>query len=216
MQILKGIIIIAIFFAGYFTHSVITKEQAVAATITKPSFSYNDTRTEANPKKAIISSGVPVQQKTTSFSDPTTENTKLAQSLPAKKELTPTDKDHHDTSDPSNSSPKPYDDMREKVDGTLRERYKDFAAAEHTDDWDVRTQSKITDFILSRPAATDIKIDSVHCNSNICEIRLEENKRFLLMATFAELLQESWLVNEATGQFSFNDKFGYMLLMRKE
>lgn len=88
--------------------------------------------------------------------------------------------------------PNPFDSLLKQTENPLGEKYKAYLANESSkqDDWDMQMQSKITDFILSRPAMVDIKINRINCRLNMCEIQLQEQKKFLLMATFAQLLQE--------------------------
>lgn len=209
--------IIVTFFAGYFAHLLTTEKIPATTSIDQTEFRYNDADKPAHQNNKLSFPEEKISNLAKDSSTVLDKNSTSSQNIADKEESTSLKPESQRETNLSHDKvlPKPFDDMLDKIDGSLRDKYKDYAASEPKDDWDTRMQSKITDFILSRPAATDIKIDSVNCNSNICEIRLEEEKRFLLMATFAELLQESWLINEATGQFNFNDKYGYMLLTRK-
>lgn len=116
--------------------------------------------------------------------------------------------------------PKPFDASLKKLHGPLKEKYKAFSDIDRTkiDIWDIHMQGQLTDFVLSRPSATDIKIDSIKCNANMCEMRLVEQKKFLLLALFGELMQQSWIVNKVTGTADIqpDNGYGYILLMRKD
>lgn len=115
--------------------------------------------------------------------------------------------------------PKPFNASFKKAHPTLKEKYKDFLDTDHhhKDDWDIRTQGLLTDFVLSRPLATDITIESISCNANMCEMRLFEQKKFLLLSLFGELMQQPWLSNQVNGNVDFNPDHSacYILLMRK-
>jgi hypothetical protein len=212
-----GTILLA-FLAGYFVHLFSTYKSSKPDIVSCESLivsssSYSSIQASV---QAEINYRVANSTEKSSTSTSIISSVKSASSTDAKQ--TAIKNDSIEVSDQNEKQlPKPFDELLKRMDSTLREKYEAYAAnaGNPKDDWDMRMQSKITDFILSRPAATDIKIDSINCNSNMCEIRLQEQKRFLLMATFAELLQESWVINTSTGQFNFSDNNGYMLLVRK-
>ncbi|MFO1389460.1 hypothetical protein [Cellvibrio sp.] len=115
--------------------------------------------------------------------------------------------------------PKPFNDSFKKAHQSLKEKYKDFLETnnQRKDDWDIRMQGLLTDFVMSRPLATDIKIESIRCNANMCEMRLFEQKKFLLLGLFGDLMQQPWVLDEVTGTVDFNADHSacYILMMRK-
>jgi len=116
--------------------------------------------------------------------------------------------------------PKPFNTSFKKAHPDLKTKYKDFIDPDkRPDDWDVRMQSLLRDFIMSRPMAADIIIDSLVCNANMCEVRLLENKKYLLLGLFGELMQQPWMTNQVNGTVDFNPDNSnacYILLMRKK
>ncbi len=115
--------------------------------------------------------------------------------------------------------PKPFSASYKKASPDLKARYKDFVdtSKHHPDDWDMRMQSLLRDFIMSRPMAADIVIDSLLCNANMCEVRLLENKKYLLLGLFGDLMQQPWIANQVKGTVDFNPDNSnacYILLMR--
>lgn len=116
--------------------------------------------------------------------------------------------------------PKPFNTSFKKAHPDLKTKYKDFVDPnKRPDDWDVRMQGLLRDFIMSRPMATDIIIDSLVCNANMCEVRLLENKKYLLLGLFGELMQQPWMTNQVNGTVDFNPDNSnacYILLMRKK
>lgn len=204
------------FLAGYFAHLFSIDNNAEATSDPHESFTSSSTPPSNpalvhTPTKNYWVAASSVQHSTQTSSQSSTHLAVRSAASSNKTSIAVSDQTAEKT------LPKPFDDLFTQMDEPLRDKYKAYADNEtnHKDDWDLRMQSQITDFILSRPAATDIKIELVNCNLNMCEIRLQEQKRFLLMATFAELLQEPWIINTSTGQFNFSDNNGYMLLMRK-
>ena len=224
-------IIIVTFFAGYFTHATIQGKTSAQKEKIEPTFKYDD---ENKSDSLIPATEFPQIAKT----EPTAKHAGKASSQDNKGKAAiekypsptddtilidaPTDGDNQNRKGYGDEKivaqmPAPFDQLLTKIEGPLREKFKDYADTDSNqkDDWDQRMQSQLSDFILSRPSATDIRIHLINCNFHMCEIRLEEQKRFLLLATFAELLQEPWIINTCTGEFNFFENNGYMLLMRK-
>lgn len=116
--------------------------------------------------------------------------------------------------------PKPFNTSFKKAHPDLKTKYKDFVDPnKRPDDWDIRMQGLLRDFIMSRPMATDIIIDALACNANMCEVRLLENKKYLLLGLFGELMQQPWMTNQVNGTVDFNPDNSnacYILLMRKK
>lgn len=114
--------------------------------------------------------------------------------------------------------PKPFNSSFKKAHPDLKTKYKDFVdPAKGTDDWDLRMQGLLRDFVMSRPMAADIVIESLQCRANMCEMRLLENKKFLLLGLFGELMQQPWIANQVKGTVDFNPDNSnacYILLMR--
>lgn len=116
--------------------------------------------------------------------------------------------------------PKPFSASFKKAHPDLKAKYKDFVdtSKNRPDDWDMRMQGLLRDFIMSRPMATDIIIESLLCNANMCEVRLLENKKYLLLGLFGDLMQQPWMINQVNGTVDFNPDNSnacYILLMRK-
>jgi hypothetical protein len=114
--------------------------------------------------------------------------------------------------------PKPFSTSFKKAHPDLKAKYKDFVDPnKRPDDWDIRMQGLLRDFIMSRPTAADINIESLICNASMCEVRLLENKKFLLLGLFGELMQQPWIANQVKGTVDFNPDNSnacYILLMR--
>lgn len=115
--------------------------------------------------------------------------------------------------------PKPFNASHKKASPDLKAKYKDFVdtSKNRPDDWDMRMQGLLRDFIMSRPMSTDIVIESLLCNANMCEVRLLENKKYLLLGLFGDLMQQPWIANQVKGTVDFNPDNSnacYILLMR--
>lgn len=88
--------------------------------------------------------------------------------------------------------PAPFNDSFKHTHGFLREKYKDFVANTQPNDWDVRMQNKITDFIFSSPYAKFLNVESLLCKSGLCEIRLFETKQGAFNMILSEMALQDW------------------------
>lgn len=89
--------------------------------------------------------------------------------------------------------PAPFNQSLKSRHGDLREKYKNFAAANQQLDWDKNMQNKLSDAILGNPYSKFVILDSLQCKVNLCEIRLYETKEGAWSLIMAEMrLQEWW------------------------
>lgn len=88
--------------------------------------------------------------------------------------------------------PAPFNKSLKSTHGELREKYKKFAETNTPNDWDINIQNKLTDFILSRPHAKFINLESVICKANFCEIRLFETKNGSWQFILSEMALQDW------------------------
>ncbi|MET0357711.1 MAG: hypothetical protein ABW044_13095 [Cellvibrio sp.] len=88
--------------------------------------------------------------------------------------------------------PPPFNTQLKSSHGGTREKYKDFVAASQPQNWDTNMQNKISDSILSSPYAKFIKMDSLLCKANMCEIRLYETKDNVWSLILAEMALQDW------------------------
>jgi len=53
-------------------------------------------------------------------------------------------------------------------------------------------QNKISDFMFSNPYAKFVNVESLICNSGLCEIRLFESKQGAFSAILTEMAMQDW------------------------
>ena len=176
-------IIIVTFFAGYFTHATVQGKTSAQKEKIEPTFKYVD---ENKSDSLIPATEFPQIAKT----EPTAKHAGKASSQDNKGKAAiekypsptddtilidaPTDGDNQNRKGYGDEKivtqmPAPFDQLLTKIEGPLREKFKDYADTDSNqkDDWDQRMQSQLTDFILSRPSATDIRIHLINVIS-IC------------------------------------------------
>jgi hypothetical protein len=88
--------------------------------------------------------------------------------------------------------PFPFNQKLKNHHGDLREKYKDFAAANQQSEWDKTMQNKLSDSISSNPYAKFLTIESLQCKMNLCEIRLYETKDGAWSLIMAEMRIQDW------------------------
>lgn len=88
--------------------------------------------------------------------------------------------------------PAPFNKSLKNNHGELREKYKEFAETSTSNDWDTNMQHKLTDFILSRPYAKFISVESLACKAGLCEIRLFESKNGAWQFILSEMALQDW------------------------
>lgn len=115
--------------------------------------------------------------------------------------------------------PAPFNDSFKHAHGFLREKYKDFVANTQPDDWDIRMQNKITDFIFSSPYAKFLNVESLLCKSGLCEIRLFETKQGTFSMILSEMaLQDWWDIGgyHASGNGTGDGRTAYHVLLPRK
>lgn len=119
--------------------------------------------------------------------------------------------------------PAPFNSQLKAMQGYLRDRYKEFAATEQMDDWDVKMRAQIEDAIYSNPYGKDLIIESLQCKIGICEIQLYEVKSGAWSFIHAEMgLQSWWDIGESSSSGFLTQRNGeslvayYVLMSRKK
>lgn len=111
--------------------------------------------------------------------------------------------------------PTPYNDVLKRMNGPIREKYKEFAGSNQQEDWDTNTQNRITDALLGHSYSKFIELESVTCKASLCEVRGRELKPQVINLIFAELqLQEWWHMGDSQLVTGMNNVF-YGLFMRR-
>jgi hypothetical protein len=88
--------------------------------------------------------------------------------------------------------PAPFNSQLKGMQGYLRDRYKEFAATEQRDDWDIKMRAQIEDAIYSNPYGKDLIIESLQCKAGMCELLLYEIKSGAWSFILAEMGLQSW------------------------
>ncbi len=76
--------------------------------------------------------------------------------------------------------------------GSMRQKYKAFAAASQQERWDMAMQENIYEFILRGQYAKFIKLDGLRCAANFCELRVYESKTGVWSLMLAEMALQPW------------------------
>lgn len=88
--------------------------------------------------------------------------------------------------------PAPFNESLKHHHGALREKFKEYANATTADDWSIKMQDKISDFILSNQYAKYINLEFVGCKTGLCELRLYENKSGTWSHILSEMALQDW------------------------
>lgn len=105
--------------------------------------------------------------------------------------------------------PAPFNESLKHHHGEVREKFKEYANASVPNDWDIRMQNKISDFVLSNPYAKNISVEFIGCKAELCELRLYENKKGVWSHIMSEMaLQDWWDIGgySASGNTANKDK----------
>jgi hypothetical protein len=111
--------------------------------------------------------------------------------------------------------PVPYNEILKRMNGPIREKYKEFAESNQQEDWDRNTQNRITDALLGHSYSKFIELESVTCKASLCEVRGRELKPQVINLIFAELQLQEWWDMGASHLTTGMDKVFYGLLMRR-
>lgn len=118
--------------------------------------------------------------------------------------------------------PAPFNQQLKGIQGLFREKYKDFANAEQSDDWDVLMRGRIEDAIYSNPYGKMLTIESLVCKSGICEVRLYETKYGAWNLVLAEMQLQTWWEFDSKHSSGFSTQLNgvdvighYVLIDRK-
>lgn len=118
--------------------------------------------------------------------------------------------------------PAPFNDQLKGMQGYFRDKYKEFAAAEQGDDWDIKMKAYIEDSIYSNPYGKDLIVESLVCKIGICEMLLYETKKGAWSFIHAEMgLQSWWDIGESSSSGFSTQRDGknitahYVLMSRK-
>lgn len=88
--------------------------------------------------------------------------------------------------------PAPFNNQLKGIQGYLRDKYKEFAATEQADEWDIKMKGHIEDSIYSNPYGKNIIVESLNCKIGICELRLYETKNGAWSFIHSEMGLQSW------------------------
>lgn len=111
--------------------------------------------------------------------------------------------------------PVPYNEILKRINGPIREKYKEFAESNQQEDWDRNTQNRITDALLGHSYSKFIELESVTCKASLCEVRGRELKPQVINLIFAELQLQEWWDMGTSHLTTGMDKVFYGLLMRR-
>lgn len=224
--------IVLAFFAGYFTHSV-TEIPAEAVHISAPvENSSTNTPTSSEQLSTAAKAVFAEKQKqsaSSSQAQTTSEpNTRVASvshaansSVAADTNNAAANKYPNEISDEEIDKliPTPFNQSLKNNHGKLREKYKDFAATNQQQDWDINTQNKLSDAILSNPYAKFLTIESLQCRANLCEIRLYESKNGVWSLIQSEMRLQDWWDFGTSSSSGFNTNtpsvIGYYVLLQR-
>ena len=229
-KIVMAVAFFLVFFAGYFTHSLFETNSAAKKELNKISSQINqDTHIrELVPESRVSnSSGLSKEQIASvqvlskaaggqNFSSATRMENRsgsLVESRPesnSPKEISDEEIDKE--------LPEPFNSQLKHIHGALREKYKSFADSNAPLDWDVDKKNKLSAAIYSNPNSNYIKLDSLECRANLCEIRVYELKRGAWLNIQSGMALESWWdfgIAHADGFDTTSGTGVYVLLVRR-
>lgn len=115
--------------------------------------------------------------------------------------------------------PEPFGKQLKRNHGDIREKYKNFAENTEPLDWDKNMKNKLSDAIFSNPYSKFIKVDSLDCRANLCEIRLYETKFGAWSYIQSGMVLQDWWDIGASSASSFKTDSAsgiYVLLAKRQ
>jgi hypothetical protein len=234
---MKKIIIIFIvaFTAGYFSHSAIGMRSASAegATLTTSTNSQIDcSKTSVDGPKFTRAPSDPNEQQNQTVHSSKSDSVQSAASVPESggNNYSYSDDSVGNTENkyPNEISddeidkilPAPFNQRLKNHHGTLREKYKKYAETSQPLDWDKNMQNKLNDAIFSNPYSKFLKVKSLQCKANLCEIQVFETKSGVWSYIHSEMqLQDWWDIGGASASGFGTDvestKGWYVLLSKR-
>lgn len=84
-----------------------------------------------------------------------------------------------------------------------KERFKRFANATDSDEWDIAMENHLYDGIISHALAKFISVQSIKCRAGICELQIYEDSNEAWSKIIADLGEQSWWDFQSFSTYSF-------------
>jgi hypothetical protein len=219
-----------VFFAGYFTHSLFESNSTANEQLArKHDATYQESHTHASIGKVAASSSSASAGNQKMDAQPASKTVStLNSTLPQTSAVRANAfvENASEANSPKGISdeeidkllPEPFNNQLKHIHGGLRENYKNFADSNAPGDWDIDMKNKLSAAIYSNPNSNYIKLDSLDCRANLCEIRVYELKPNVWTNIQSGMALESWWAFGAAHATGFDTASGagvYVLLVRR-
>ncbi|MBF7071829.1 hypothetical protein ISG33_00265 [Glaciecola sp. MH2013] len=105
--------------------------------------------------------------------------------------------------------PSPFAEVVASSSGTVVENFKKLHAMEEDYDWGVQMQQKISDFFLTHELSDQIRLQSVSCKQNLCEIRAFQDTDKIFGQVMSVMSAQPWYsFNSVHSSSSNSEQYG--------